>query len=213
VAHAEFNVVSSDPCENTQRRRDGAYLCNIHHLTGSGIKRTRLAMGNTNPYEETWPDLAAELRTRIAGEYKFIDSAEKVPLESFVGLSIIRMCARDEHVDARNNQNYAYAPRAERVASVAFVKDPNDVVEVELPRTAHQKAVSENGIGSLRWIGGSLTKVLYLPITPAERGYPVEFAITALAGSGRASDPHLALHSIPSGTGFVEQIVALDELQ
>jgi hypothetical protein len=170
-------------------------------------------MGGENPFEKPWPNLAAELRQRVVAGYKFIDSVERVPLESFVGLSIIRLCVRDEHVDARTNQNYAYAPRAERVASVAFAKDPTDVVEVELARSSNQRAVSENGIGSLRWIGGSLSKVLYLPTTPAERGYPVEFAITALAGRGMASDPHVALHSLPDGSGFVEQIVTLDELQ
>jgi hypothetical protein len=170
-------------------------------------------MGNANPSEESWPVLATELRARIANEYRFIDSLDRVPLKSFVGLSVIRVCVSEEHADGRNNQGYVCAPRAERVASVAFVKDPDDAVEVELARTTHEKAVSENGIGSLRWIGGSLSKVLYLPTTPTERKYPIEFAISALPGRGMANDPHVALHGTPDGTGFVEQIVTLDELQ
>jgi hypothetical protein len=120
---------------------------------------------------------------------------------------------RNEHVDDAVNQDHVYAPRAERVGSVAFVKDPDDAVEVHLGRSANERAVSENGIGSLRWIGGALTRVLHLPIAPAEREYPIEFAVAALAGGGRANDPHVALHTIPTTDEFVERMVTLDELR
>lgn len=212
MAHAEFNVVSSQPCENTPRRRDGGYVCNIHHLAGSGIKRTRLQMGNTNPMDESMVDLAAELRKRISAEYKFIESADKVRLESFVGLSVVRVCVRDEHDDVRCNPTRQLSPRAERVAAIAFVKNPEDMVEIQQHATVQQRAVSENGLGSARWAGGPLSRVLHLPITLAERDYPIEFAVPALPGSGRAADPYVALHTVPSTGDFIEQLVTREQL-
>ncbi len=217
MADAEFNVVSGEPCENTPRKKDGGYICNIHHMTGAGVKRTRVPMGGANPLDAGMVELATELRGRIAERYKFIESADKVPLESFIGLSVIRLCNRDEHNDARTNVSAQFSPRAERVASIAFVLDPEDVVEIALHSTAHMRAVSANGIGSARRrdVAGAVPvePLLHLPLTPAEREFRVDYAVRALPAIGGARDPHVALHTIPGGEAFVEWMVTRDQLQ
>ena len=215
MAHAEFNVVSGDPCENTPRRRDGAYVCNIHHLMGSGVKRTRFATGSTNPYEETLPDLAKEIRLRLKSEYKVFELTE-VPLESFIGLSILRLCVRDEHSDAKKGNSAQVSPRAERVASLAFVQNADVLEPIRLHSVAQLRAISDAGIGSAQRVEGypmaPVAPLLHLPITPVEREYAIDFAIQAFPAKGKASDPHVALHSIPGSDEFIEQLVTRDQL-
>jgi hypothetical protein len=123
------------------------------------------------------------------------------------------MCVREEHEDIRHNQMYLDTPRAERVASIAFVQNPEDVFEAWQARTAAERKISANGIGKLRWRGGLLPNVLFLPITPAEQDYSIGHAATSLAGGGKAHDPHIALHSIPGTEEFEERMVTLDELR
>lgn len=210
MASVELNVDSGTACEDNSSHRDGAYVCNVHNLLGSGIKRTRLAMGTTNPYEQTMGDLVKELRCRVKDSYKFLESKD-LPISSFVGLSILRVCVRTNHIDGRQQ-----APRAERVAAIAFANDAEATVEIALHDLAQRRTISEAGLGSAKRVGATglaeVTTLLHLPITQDERSYPINFAIPALAYQGRARDPHVALHSLPDGSGYIERIVTPDEL-
>lgn len=211
MASVELNADSGIACENSSSHRDGAYVCNVHNILGSGIKRTRLAMGAINPYDQPIGDLVEELRGRVRDSYKFLEGKE-LPLKSFVGLSILRVCVRTNHSDGRQQ-----APRAERVASIAFAKSPDDVVEIALHNLAQRRAITEAGLGSARRVGGAglaeVSVLLHLPITQDERDYPLQFAIPTLAAQGMARDPHVALHTLPKGEGFIERIVTPDELR
>lgn len=210
MAHVELNVTSGEPCENGPRRRDGAYICNVHNLLGGNIKRTRLMMGSSNPYDEPVSDLVHELRGRVRETYKFLGGRE-LPIQSFIGLSIVRVCVRGEHGDGD-----VTTPRAERVASVVFAKNPEALVEIELHRLAQMRSISEAGIGSARRAGGKgmadVNPLLHLPITPAEKDFAITHAMPAFPATGKARDPHVALHTLPDGSRFVEDIVPRDAI-
>ena len=216
MADIELNIASGVACENTDELYDGAYVCSVRHLSSAGIKRTRLNMGRHNPAEESVPDLMKEMVDRVSTAYK-IYGARKIPMEQFVGLSIVRSCIREElHADG----TVGLAPRAERVANIAFAADVDSVFEVEHPRLAAMRTVSENGIGTvikplLNGQGLTLERTLYLPATAAERTTLPTHAVAALPSQDMvlsSQTPHVALRSTESG-GFIERVVGLDEMR
>ncbi|MBC7581734.1 hypothetical protein H7097_02595 [Aeromicrobium sp.] len=212
MAIQPYNVDSAIACENSTRRRDGAYVCNLHHMMGAGIKRTTFKMGQINPLTEGLANIVNELRDRLPHEYGFL-AERNVYIDSFIGLSIIRVCTRDGH-GARLRPGLPDAPRTERVGSFAFAADPIDIVAIKLHQVTEQRSLSSSGIGSAKRseLAGAtdINPLIHLPLAPDEKymAQRVSAAVAAFPAAGKARDPFVALHQLTMPNEVGEQAIA-----
>lgn len=212
-----FEVSASEPCVNTTRRRDGAYVANVHYQKGAGIKTEYVKFGTQDPTGDHIADVVDVLRT-VVGRKDAVYHGEKVPMTHMIGFSIVRHCVRDRHEHDMVDPKIIDSPRTERVGAYALAKSLDDIVHIRQHRDAQIRRISDGGVETALLVNEAGTRIgqvqlQFLAVTPAEHKQHASLAIPTLAAKGSTRDPYVPLHPLLDQDGFVEQIVTLDELQ
>lgn len=227
-----YNVDSAYVCENTSRKIDGAYMARLHYFTSAGPRLMKFPLGPSNPLD--WGlkaltahlhELSPELQTRKHLEGKAI------PLENFLGLSIVRHCVRPGHGSTQRTPGTGVAdtPRTERVGSFVFVDKNPEILDIEPLKLAQVARINEIGIGRAREKGvlpvRQLDPLIHLPVSREEMALPLTMdqAVTAHPRNRRLGEAYVLLHTYPEPPEdlpgaedwtpqHVEQLVSRDEI-
>jgi hypothetical protein len=210
MAHLEFNVASSVPCEHGVGGDFGNYFAAAYYVSSRGqLAHRQVDLGREYPFANDPVGLI-----HAAQECISLELNKLVSMERMLAVASMRACWADQHVDAAESDWPEPSFRVERIGAFVIGSETN-VVPREQLRIFPPRGIP--GIGAIEVVQGSnrprYRSMALLPATADEvEAYPISQLLRRWYSGHPTKDPYVALHG-DATLGYVEQLVAPDSLR